>query len=28
VDDIVPTHQNIEGDLIERICKKYDAIID
>ena len=25
---IVPTHQNIEGDLIERICKKYDAIID
>jgi len=25
---LVPTHQNPDGDLIERICSKYDAIID
>ncbi|NPE30250.1 SMC-Scp complex subunit ScpB [Methanococcoides sp. SA1] len=27
-DILVPTHSSIEGDLIERVCKKYDAIID
>jgi segregation and condensation protein B len=27
-DILVPTHSSIEGDIIERVCKKYDAIID
>lgn len=27
-DILVPTHSSIDGDLIERVCKKYDAIID
>lgn len=25
---LVPTHRNLEGDLIERVCAKYDAVID
>ncbi|MDO9517036.1 MAG: SMC-Scp complex subunit ScpB, partial [Methanosarcinaceae archaeon] len=25
---LVPTHKNLDSDLIERVCKKYDAIID
>ncbi len=27
-DILVPTHRKLEGDLIERVCQKYDAIID
>lgn len=27
-DILVPTHKSVESDLIERVCKKYDAIID
>lgn len=27
-DILVPTHKKLEGDLIERVCQKYDAIID
>ena len=27
-DILVPTHRNLNGDLIERTCRKYDAIID
>jgi segregation and condensation protein B len=27
-DILVPTHGSVEADLIERICRKYDAIID
>ncbi|TGC07289.1 SMC-Scp complex subunit ScpB [Methanolobus halotolerans] len=26
-DIMVPTHRNLDGDLIERVCKKYDAVI-
>ncbi|MDI9394300.1 MAG: SMC-Scp complex subunit ScpB [Euryarchaeota archaeon] len=25
---LVPTHRSVEGDLLERICKKYDSIIE
>ncbi|MFA0821617.1 MAG: SMC-Scp complex subunit ScpB [Methanomethylovorans sp.] len=27
-DILVPTHKSVESDLIERVCRKYDAIID
>jgi len=27
-DILVPTHGSVEADLIERVCRKYDAIID
>ncbi|MCK5319633.1 MAG: hypothetical protein KAJ55_17100 [Anaerolineales bacterium] len=27
-DILVPTHRKLEGDLIERVCMKYDTIID
>ncbi|AKB86069.1 Segregation and condensation protein B [Methanococcoides methylutens MM1] len=27
-DILVPTHSKVEGDLVDRVCKKYDAIID
>ncbi len=27
-DILVPTHRKLEGDLIERVCQKYDVIID
>ncbi len=27
-DILVPTHRKLKGDLIERVCQKYDAIID
>ena len=27
-DILVPTHKSLEGDLVERVCKKYDAVID
>lgn len=27
-DITVPTHRSLEGDLIERVCAKYDAILD
>jgi len=25
---LIPTHGSSEADLIERVCRKYDAIID
>lgn len=27
-DILVPTHKSLEGDLIERVCRKYDAVIE
>ena len=24
---LIPTHHSVEGDLLERVCKKYDSII-
>ncbi len=24
---LIPTHHNVEGDLLERVCKKYDSIL-
>ncbi|WP_440953262.1 SMC-Scp complex subunit ScpB [Methanococcoides sp. FTZ1] len=27
-DILVPTHSKVEGDIVDRVCKKYDAIID
>ncbi|WP_321420004.1 SMC-Scp complex subunit ScpB [uncultured Methanomethylovorans sp.] len=27
-DILVPTHKSVESDIIERVCRKYDAIID
>ncbi|MCK4938030.1 MAG: SMC-Scp complex subunit ScpB [Methanosarcinales archaeon] len=27
-DILVPTHQNAPGDIVERICKRYDAILN
>jgi segregation and condensation protein B len=27
-DILIPTHKGMEGDLIERVCSKYDAVID
>ncbi|WP_406660510.1 SMC-Scp complex subunit ScpB [Methanolobus sp. ZRKC3] len=27
-DILVPTHRNLDADLIDRVCSKYDAIID
>ncbi|MEZ5335570.1 MAG: SMC-Scp complex subunit ScpB [Methanolobus sp.] len=27
-DILLPTHRNMDGDLIERVCSKYDAVID
>lgn len=25
---LVPTHRSVEGDLLERVCKKYDSILE
>jgi segregation and condensation protein B len=25
---LIPTHRSIEGDLLERVCKKYDSLLD
>ena len=25
---VIPTHHNVEGDLLERVCKKYDSILE
>ncbi len=25
---LIPTHHNVEGDLLERVCKKYDSILE
>ncbi len=27
-DILVPTHSKVEGDIVDRVCRKYDAIID
>ncbi|WP_340820211.1 SMC-Scp complex subunit ScpB [Methanolobus sp. WCC4] len=27
-DILVPTHKNLDGDLLDRVCSKYDAVID
>ncbi|MBP1910082.1 SMC-Scp complex subunit ScpB [Methanolobus bombayensis] len=27
-DILIPTHKGMDGDLIERVCSKYDAVID
>lgn len=27
-DILVPTHSKVEGNIVDRVCKKYDAIID
>ena len=25
---LIPTHRNVEGDLLQRICEKYDSILE
>lgn len=27
-DILIPTHRNMDGDLLDRVCSKYDAVID
>ena len=25
---LIPTHRNLEGDLLQRVCEKYDSILE